>query len=155
MFWKIVAVASLVLLPFSISLWRKSHSNPEWYRCDLTAYKSLSVTVKDGLIGLHLLSMPGKTNLRSEFRTPLSYDPLPKNHSLFVSSSVSGPLRNTWLIFPLWLSTCILASLMSIPVVRGPILRWHREWRGRCIECAYDLRGLKSHRCPECGTRFR
>jgi hypothetical protein len=26
---------------------------------------------------------------------------------------------------------------------------------GRCLKCDYDLRGLESSRCPECGTLFR
>ena len=155
MFWKIIAVASLLVLPFSVTLWKKSHSNPEWYRCDLTDYKSLSGTVRAGLVGLHVLSMPEKTNLRSEFRTPIKYNPLPKNRSLLVSSVATGPYTNTWLVFPLWLSTSILLTLMMIPVARGPIRRWHREWRGCCVECGYDLRGLRSRKCPECGTRFR
>ncbi len=34
-----------------------------------------------------------------------------------------------------------LAKLLSIPV-------------GQCRECGYSLRGLRSSRCPECGTVF-
>lgn len=26
--------------------------------------------------------------------------------------------------------------------------------RGKCANCAYDLRGLPSNKCPECGTAF-
>ena len=155
MFFKIVAVASLVLLPFSLSMWRKSHVSPEWFRYDVSPYKSLDVSVKDGLVGFHLLNMPGKSNLKSKFRTPLSYDPLPSGRTLYVSSVSTGMYRNSWLIFPFWLSSSLLMTLMAIPIVRGPIRRWHRERNGRCIECGYDLRGLRSNRCPECGTAYR
>ncbi len=30
-----------------------------------------------------------------------------------------------------------------------------RRWRGRCVGCAYDLRGAKHERCPECGRIMR
>jgi uncharacterized paraquat-inducible protein A len=30
---------------------------------------------------------------------------------------------------------------------------WERD--ARCKECGYDLRGLRKHRCPECGTWFK
>ena len=155
MFFKIVAVASLVLLPFSLTTWRRSHVNPDWYRCDVSPYKSLDVTVKDGLVGFHLLSMPGMSNLTSEFRAPLDYDPMPPGRTLYVSSTAKGTYRNSWLIFPLWLSSSLLLTLMAIPIVRGPLRRWHRARRGCCLECGYDLRGLKSDRCPECGTTYR
>ena len=155
MFWKVVAVVSLIALPFSATLWRKSHRQPEQYRYDLTPYRSLRVMAKDGVMGLHLLTMPTKTALQSEFRTPLNINPLPSHRSLLIRSDTNGPFRRTWLIFPLWLSTCVLVTLMSIPLVRGPLRRWHRRWKGRCLECGYDLRGLRSRRCPECGMRFR
>lgn len=34
----------------------------------------------------------------------------------------------------------------------GPILP---EWSLRCVKCGYDLTGLLSRRCPECGESFR
>ena len=154
MFFKIVAVISLLLLPFSLSMWRKSHVNPEGYRSDVSPTKSLDVSVKDGLVGFHLLSMPNKSNLKSEFRRPLNYDPMPPGRTLYVSSVLKGGYRNSWLIFPFWLSSGLLLTLMAIPVVRGPLLRWHRLRNGRCLVCAYNLRGLRSNRCPECGTWF-
>ena len=155
MFFKVVAVASLVLLPISLSMWRKSHVNPEWFRYDVSPYKSLDVSVKDGLVGFHLLTMPVKSNLVSKFRTPLNYDPMPPGRSLYISSEATGRYRNSWLIFPFWLSSGLLLTLMAIPIVRGPLRRWHRVRNGRCIECGYDLRGLRSDRCPECGTTYR
>ncbi|MBP7936729.1 MAG: hypothetical protein KA354_18965 [Phycisphaerae bacterium] len=34
----------------------------------------------------------------------------------------------------------------------GPILP---EWNLRCLKCGYDLTGLLSRRCPECGELFK
>lgn len=155
MFLKIIAIAALVALPFSLSMWRKSHINPEWYRYDVTPYKSLDVSVKGGLVGFHVLSMPTRSNLKSEFRMPLTYNPIPAGRTLHLSSVRTGAYRNSWLIFPFWLSSSLLASLIALPIINGPVRRWHRMRMGRCLECAYSLRGLRSNRCPECGTAFR
>jgi len=57
----------------------------------------------------------------------------------------------TALYIPLWIPTLVLALLWALsyrPVYR---LSWHRRGRGRCINCAYDLTGNVSGRCPECG----
>lgn len=155
MFFKITAVVALLVLPFSISMWRKSYVNPEWFRYDISPYKSLDVSGTDGLVGFHVLSMPTMLNLKSEFRMPLNYDPMPPGKTLHLSSQKKGAYRNSWLIFPFWLSSSVLVSLIALPIVDGPIRRWHRTRKGRCLECAYLLQGLKSDRCPECGTVFR
>ena len=45
-------------------------------------------------------------------------------------------------------------------ILEGLLLALHRaivaagRLRGRCDECGYDLRGLSSIRCPECGHPF-
>ena len=36
----------------------------------------------------------------------------------------------------------------------GPARRCARWRKGFCVQCAYDLTGLHSRRCPECGTLF-
>ena len=53
------------------------------------------------------------------------------------------------------LTTFMLTGMVSVPIARGPIVRWWRRWHGRCIGCGYDLRGSRGHRCSECGLRFR
>jgi hypothetical protein len=154
MLTKILAVASLVTLPFNVALWYKSHASPEQYRTDVTVYKSLRVYLQDGICGLHVLSMPNKCLVRSESRGPLTYSAMPDG-ALLLSSSRSGPYRMTWLVFPLWLSTSLMTFLCCLPVARGPVLKSWRRWRGACETCGYDLRGNRSGRCPECGTRLR
>lgn len=155
MLWKVLAVAALVTLPFSASLWRRSHTAPEWYRYDVAVDKSLWVYFKDGVCAFELLTMPTPTSARTTFRAPLTRDPVPNRRELMLSTSRRGPYRVTWLAFPLWLTTYVLLALTTVPVIRGPVVRGWRHWHGRCVECAYDLRGCRGGRCSECGTRYR
>ncbi len=152
---KVLALVSLVVLTLSVSLWHKSHYHPEHYRFDVTLFKSLRVYLKDGVCGLRLLSMPKQTALRSEFRSTLAYDPLPTKRVLMLASSRTGPYRVTWLVFPFWLVTSALTLMGVTPILRGPVRRRWRRWRGACAECGYNLWGNRSGRCPECGTRIQ
>jgi hypothetical protein len=58
---------------------------------------------------------------------------------------------------PLWASALLLSLW---PIVAGLLfLRRHRRLNhrrklGLCLDCGYDLRGLESPRCPECGATF-
>lgn len=45
----------------------------------------------------------------------------------------------------------LFASYPTIAFVRGPLRRWRRRRRGRCVKCGYDLTGNVSGVCPECG----
>ena len=150
---KVLAVMSLVSLPLSIAFWHRSHEHPVRYRFDLTLYKSLDVYLKDGVCGMHLLSMPTKTASRTEFLAPLLYDPTPNRASLLLSTSQSGPYHYTWFVFPFWLSTSLLIVMGATPVFRGPMTLWWRRRMGRCTACGYNLTGNRSGRCPECGNR--
>jgi len=152
---KIVAVASLVLLPLSVSLWYTSHRYPQHRRYDVTLYKSLRVRMQDGKCGLSLLSMPTKTASRSEFATTSTREP-PQMARLFLfASHESGAYRITWLVFPFWMITAGLFLSGTIPLFRGPLRRWYRRRRGHCIHCGYNLTRNRSGRCPECGMRTR
>ncbi len=44
-----------------------------------------------------------------------------------------------------------LAYLMALP----SLLRRRRRRSGLCVQCGYDLRGLTTPRCPECGEGFQ
>ena len=151
---KIIALVALILLPLNITFWYRSHAHPVRYRFDVTLYKSLDVYLKEGVCGLHLLSMPTKTASKSEFETPLGYNAAPNQASFFLSSTQQGPFRFTWLVFPFWVVSLSLAGLGMMPIARGPALRWWRRRRGRCLFCGYDLTGNRSGRCPECGDHF-
>lgn len=152
---KAIAIIAMLLLPLSLSLWHRSHASPYEHRYDLTLYKSLRVSLNNGVCGLRLLAMPTKVASRSEFYTPLNRDPLPGPGSLRISTEVIGPNRITWVVFPLWLSTVLLIGTSLLPVYTGPIKRWRRRHNGLCVHCGYNLRGNRTGRCPECGTRFR
>ncbi len=150
---RILAVCSLLLLPLSASLWHRSHRYPQQHRYDVTLYKSLSVYLRDGTCGLFLISMPTKTASRSEDFHQLHYDPVPQNRSLYFSTSVTGPYRHSWLVFPLWASSALLVVMGGLPLAHGPLRRWRRRRNGWCVYCGYDLNGNRSGRCPECGAR--
>lgn len=152
---KVLAVTAFVVLPFSLSLWHKSHSRPERFRYDITVYKSLRVYLKDGICGIRLLSMPTKTGFKGEGRLPLDANPAQIQSSFMLNTARQGPYRITWFVFPFWLSTLALVSAVSIPIIRGPLRRRWRRWRGACEACGYNLWGNRSGRCPECGLRFR
>ena len=68
---KIVAVASLAILPFSAMLWYRSYTNPYWQRFDLTLYKSVWLYLESGVCDMEVLSMPTKSSFKSEFVVPV------------------------------------------------------------------------------------
>ena len=152
---KIVALVSLLLLPFSASLWYTSHRYRQVRRYDATLYKSLEIHLKKGKCGLSLLSMPTKTASRSEFAEPSDREPWQLQRTILLTSWKSGVNRITWLVFPLWLPTAFLATTGTVPLVHGPLRRWRRKRNGWCLECGYNLTGNRSGRCSECGTPFR
>ena len=152
---KALAVAAFVVLPLSLSLWHKSHTSPEHFRYDVTLYRSIRIYLKSGVCGLRLLSMPTKTASKSDFRAPLEYNPSAIQRNFSLTSARQGPYRITWFVFPFWFSTGALTLVGAYPIVRGPVRRQWRRWRGACAECGYNLWGNRSGRCPECGLRFR
>ena len=48
----------------------------------------------------------------------------------------------------------LVLVLLPWPVIAYRRWRWKRKWEreGLCRECGYDLQGITSDRCPECGT---
>jgi hypothetical protein len=153
MFLKALAVVALVTLPLIVVQWHRSHKEPVHYRWDLTVYKSMDLYLKDGVCGMHVLSMPTRVGSRTEHASRINYNASPNGSSLYLSSNATGRYRHTWLVFPFWLPALLLACCGILPVMQGPVRRWWRAMKGRCIYCAYDLRG--SHgKCPECGWRY-
>ena len=50
----------------------------------------------------------------------------------------------------------VMGAAVAWFVVRGcvTLVRAHvRRWRGQCEQCGYDLTGIDSGRCPECGSK--
>lgn len=61
------------------------------------------------------------------------------------------PLRPLWPGFAV--NTLFYATLLWLLLFGPPALRrFIRRKRGRCVACAYDLRGVSHVRCPECGV---
>jgi len=52
---------------------------------------------------------------------------------------------------PLWAVPFLLAAYPAIAFIRGPLRRWRRRRKGRCVRCGYDLTGNVAGVCPECG----
>ena len=52
----------------------------------------------------------------------------------------------------------IVTAVASFSATGWWFFRWMRPRPidfGKCQQCGYDLRGLPSNRCPECGMAFR
>lgn len=60
--------------------------------------------------------------------------------------------RVTQILFPVWVLPPLFLLYPGIVFIRGPVRRWRRKRKGLCLKCGYDLTGLASPRCPECGT---
>jgi len=52
-----------------------------------------------------------------------------------------------------WVPLALLAAYPAVAFVCGPVRRWRRRRKGRCVRCGYDLTGNVSGVCPECGER--
>jgi hypothetical protein len=62
-----------------------------------------------------------------------------------------------YLTVPHWV-LCVVFGGLALPGVLGVVRaarRRRRVRRGLCGTCGYDLRGISSARCPECGSDFR
>lgn len=59
------------------------------------------------------------------------------------------------LVISLWYVDVILIACIAMSMI-APVRKLRRRFaaRGRCAKCRYDLRGLTSSRCPECGEPF-
>ena len=53
---------------------------------------------------------------------------------------------------PLWLLLTLFAAYPATAFIRGPLRRWRRRRKGRCLTCGYNLTGNVSGVCPECGV---
>ena len=72
----------------------------------------------------------------------------------FVSMMSMGLVADAFGTRGLLLFIVVVVAFLSIRSVRkhNRALRESRLRHGLCADCAYDLRGITSDRCPECGT---
>lgn len=95
------------------------------------------------------------------YLTPRSETPLRTSHEW---SSFSFRVDTFWswnqrdrvtvrLKLPLYAPFFVFAAYPAIAFIRGPVRRYRRRRRGRCLKCGYDLTGNVSGVCPECGKR--
>ena len=119
--------------------------------------------------GWPLASMEGREHnpLRpgtAPIRTPsyLAALPLPTDGTLLVPLVGGGVTTSPYVrvlpLLPIWPGFALntLAYALAAMIVAGLwwlVRRSLRKMRGRCLACAYDLRGDYSTGCPECGWR--
>jgi len=67
--------------------------------------------------------------------------------ALWVFGAAVLSLLNAWIV------VLVTAALAVAVYVRGRKVRQRQEWidTGHCAECGYDLQGLTTSACPECG----
>ena len=156
MIGKILAIASLAVLPLSATMWYRSHAEPYRHHFDLTLYKSVWLTLENGVCDMELLSMPSKVASKSEIVIPAEIGKFPPKKAFRLTTRTHGKgYRTTAIAFPLSLSTIVLALSGTIPFALGPAQRWRRKRNGCCVDCGYNLSGNRSGRCPECGMQLR
>lgn len=156
MIGKILAIASLAVLPISATMWYRSHAAPYTHHFDLTLYKSVWLKLENGVCGLELLSLPTKVASKSEIFIPVEKGKFPPKKTFRLTTRTHGKgYRTTEVAFPLSLSTIVLALCGTLPFTVSPVKRWRRKRNGCCVECGYNLSGNRSGRCPECGMQLR
>ncbi len=69
----------------------------------------------------------------------------------YVKSNTIGNTFAQGFGVPFWMVALLLLTYPAIALKRGPLRRRRRRKRGLCIHCGYNLTGLSSNRCPECG----
>ena len=67
--------------------------------------------------------------------------------------SPSGGLQSVIVSF--WPFIPFFAFYPLFTLVRGPVRRWRRKRRGRCVKCGYNLTGNESGLCPGDTLRCR
>ena len=90
----------------------------------------------------------------------VSYEPVPRRIIRVRScqgrvsvSYHSGDHRARKVTLPIWLLFIGFAAYPMLWITtRGPLRRFRRRKRNRCLKCGYDLTGNASGICPECGT---
>ncbi|MCB9849432.1 MAG: hypothetical protein H6817_01860 [Phycisphaerales bacterium] len=71
----------------------------------------------------------------------------------FAGAGGSGMRARTFST-PIWSMIAVFGAYPCIAFLRGPIRSMLRARRGDCHRCGYDLTGVETQRCPECGRRF-
>lgn len=64
-------------------------------------------------------------------------------------------VRHVQVNAPWWFVAALFWAYPIVVFIRGPVRRFHRKRRNRCLKCAYDLTGNVSGVCPECGERIQ
>ena len=92
------------------------------------------------------------------YEVPVTYVPAPKSRFTHWYMRPDTSIVMELVRFRIW---WLMAGLFALGPGSVCCARLYRKWRtarrrraGLCVTCAYDLRGLTSPRCPECGSPF-
>lgn len=72
--------------------------------------------------------------------------------SLYFRTGSNGRWRWVAVSVPLWMLVALLFVEPAWAYYRGHYVKKRRAKRHLCTSCGYELRGIESDRCPECGT---
>jgi hypothetical protein len=164
-----LTILAVLLCLGSAGLWVRSYWREDGFRCGLPArpgaWRSF-VSLLSGRggaaigVGLHSPQYPGgfaeqRWNWIANDQPPIEYARgLPANRWGFgYKSFADSDVRFREIIFPLWLTTILLA-LLPLARLAFAIRRRRRAREGHCPHCGYDLRATPD-RCPECGQAPR
>lgn len=99
------------------------------------SHAQVSIGVYDDSQGLAL-----RVRLLTQFATDLS--------ALHWWPTAFAGHRAKIVFVPLWIPALVFGC------AGGVLLKHNRPYEGLCLHCGYNLRGLTSKRCPECGAPF-
>ena len=114
--------------------WRVEHS--DYYR-----FLTLAARLTKGRIRLMLFDPSLRMESEMIWQRRLA--------GLYIMSLDGGLCRA--LGIPLWMPFTLFAAYPVIAFIRGPLRRYRRRKRGRCIHCGYNLTGNVTGVCSECG----
>lgn len=88
-------------------------------------------------------------------RAPVSKRWLDFGRSEVVAGQIPSSPQDLWwtIVFPHWLPSgiCWLMTIRHFMRFTFRTRERRRRKLGQCVNCGYDLRGIASDRCPECG----
>ena len=107
--------------------------------------------LRDGIVVLDHLDYRPPPGWSPQGVRPMRVQRFEKRPFLFAWFHAPYAYRVT-IEFPIW-PLCVLVCVYPVlAFIRGPLRRYRRRKRGRCVRCGYDLWGLTEPRCPECGA---
>ncbi len=127
-----------------------------WRYCHYTT--QAQITVCGGGVSVIIARRPFGSAFRDLTMPPAGWSRRPV-HPGIPTSNIGWPVLRigpcVYAYAPYWLLIGLTGSYPAIALIRGPLRRYRRCRRGRCITCGYNLKHNVSGVCSECGTKVR